>query len=498
MGVVHRAFDSARGGDVALKAINVSRPDDLYRLKREFRLLADLSHPNLVQLHELFVYENSAFFTMELLFGTDFCRFVRGPGRDVRKARSQGAPPSCNYALLRMAALQLASALSTVHVAGKLHRDVKPSNILVTAAGRVVLFDFGLAASLCPQGSKTKGAGVLLGTRGYIAPEQARGEALSTAADWYSFGVTLFEAATGRLPFEDGYKSFLADRDAEVHGHISRFLSDAPSDLDDLIASLLSPVPQRRPTEAEILGMLDDRRCSANIPRSNPPTPRARVTAADSVDPGLAQALEGLKLRGPSILHVRGEDRADTTELARRAVREAEKLGALVLRGRCRPEEKVPFKALDEVVDDLSHVLEHMPYRDLISVLPPGVAALPRLFPVLGRLEAASDLIFVTRPEREDAAIRRARGAFKELVAGLAERKPLVIWIDQVEKGDRLSGELLADLLVPPDTQPILLVLSYRSDAPPGGVLEALEERAGDVPSFDMAVSAAAQPGRCA
>jgi serine/threonine protein kinase len=497
MGIVHRAFDSVRGCEVALKAINVSRADDLYRLKREFRFLADLSHPNLVKLHELFVCEDSAFFTMELLFGTDFCRFIRGPSVGARKAQRQAWLASCDYSLLRLAARQLAAALSAVHAAGKLHRDVKPSNILVTSAGRVVLFDFGLAASMCPASQKTKGAGVLLGTRGYIAPEQARGEALSIAADWYSFGVTLFEAITGRLPCEDGYKSFLADRDADVRVHISRFMPDAPADLDELLANLLSPVPQKRPTEAEILRVLDDARRSGNVPRPNPPA-RPR-TPPEAVEPALAQALASIQGKGPAILHVRGENDLETTEVARRAVAEAERLGALVLMGKCRNEEKLAFNAMDEVVDNLSHVLEHMPYRDLISVLPPEVAALPRLFPVLARLESASDLIFVKRGEREEVAMLRARAAFKELVAGLAERKPIVIWIDGVEKGDRASGELLGELLVPPDTQPILVVLSYPGDAGRSGMLDALAEQCGSVPSFEITVpDVDARPGRCA
>jgi eukaryotic-like serine/threonine-protein kinase len=492
MGVVHRAFDREMGCEVALKAIDMTRPDDLYRLKREFRVLADLRHQNLVRLHELFVSGSTAFFTMELLFGYDLCRFIQGPPRVAPGPRCQVAPTSCDYALLRNAARQLAAALATVHATGKLHRDVKPSNILVTSAGRVVLFDFGLAASLCPKSSKTKNAGVLLGTRGYISPEQARGEALTPAADWYSFGVTLFEAATGRLPFENGFKAFLPDRGAEDHSRISRYLPDAPTDLDDLIAGLLCPAPHRRPTEADLLGVLDDPRRSRNRPRSSLPLSGPSQAPPDVGAAEVAQALETVWRGSSAILHLRGGDRAARTNTARQCVAEAEKRGALVLRGRCRVDEKLPFNALDEVVDDLSHALEHMDYQDLIAVLPAHVASLPRLFPVLGRLEAASDLIFVRSSESDSAALRRARGAFKDLVVGLSQRRPIVIWIDDVEHGDRESGELLADLLEPPDEQPILAVLSYRGDGErPSGTVEALVERVARVSSFEIAI-----PGR--
>jgi serine/threonine protein kinase len=503
MGIVHRAFDSQLGCEVALKAIDASRPDDLYRLKREFRLLADLRHPNLVRLHELFVTGSTAFFTMELIFGSDLCRFIQGPPSKAPGVRRRALPTSCDYELLRKTARQLAAALSTVHAAGKLHRDVKPSNILVTSAGRVVLFDFGLATSLCAKNGKTKSAGVLLGTRGYISPEQARGEALGAAADWYSFGVTLFEAATGRLPFEDGFKAFLPDRDAEDHSRISRFLPDAPTDLDDLIAGLLSPAPHRRPSEADILGILDDPGRSGNRPRSNPPSQRPLQPSSELCNAELARALETLWRGGSAVLHVHGSIGAAKTNLARGCVAEAEQRGALVLRGRCRTEETLSFNALDEVVDDLSHALEHMPYLELISVLPPHVASLPRLFPVLGRLEAASDLIFVKSAESEQDAQRRARGALKDLVAGLAQRRPVVIWIDDAEHGDRESGELLAALLEPPAEQAILAVVSYRSDGErPSGTVEALAECEAGIPSFDVAVPVALvalpSPGRCA
>jgi hypothetical protein len=498
MGVVHRALDLELGFQVALKAVDATRPDDLYRLKREFRLLSDIQHPNLVRLHELFVGDGFAFFTMELLFGWDFCRFIQDPARDAGHARRKALPAVCDYALLCNGAKQLASALSAVHAAGKLHRDVKPSNILVTSAGRVVLFDFGLAASMCPESAKTKSAGVLLGTRGYIAPEQARGEGLSEAADWYSFGVTLFEAATGRLPFDDGVKTFVTDRDAADLARISRLLPDVPPQLDALVASLLRPLPQHRPKEAEIFRALEDIQRSP-VHRSKPPTVRPPVSAPDSNDPELAKALQRVRQGGSAILHVRGSGQAPT-DLARRAVAKAERLGALVLRGKCRGEENLPFNALDEVVDDLSHVLEHMPYCELISLLPPQVAALPRLFPVLGRLETTADLIFVRGNEGDDAAMVRARAAFKDLVAGLAERRPLVIWIDSAHKGDRESGELLAHLMKPPDAQPILLVVSYQTDGDDGGTLDALASNAGIVPRFHLMApeSQTTSQGRCA
>lgn len=481
MGVVHRAFDSDLRHEVALKSINVAQPDDLYRLKREFRLLADLQHPNLVRLYELFAEGCHAFFTMELLFGSALHGFVQ--------EQRAGASPRCDYRRLRGAARELASALAAVHEAGSLHRDIKPSNILVTPAGRLVLFDFGLAASLSPTHHTTEKAGVLLGTRGYISPEQARGEVLTVAADWYSFGVTLFEAATGHLPFDDPFKPFLADHRDEGLARISRYLPDAPPELDDLIAGLLDSSASRRPSEREILAVLGDSpdfRVSSDR-RGSSGAGRRKV---DGFDEGaLTRGLDRVRGGQSAVLHLHGAPGVGKSFVARRMVDAARDQGACVLRGRCRFQENVAFNAMDEVIDDLSHALAGMPYAELVAALPTHVEAVPRLFPVLGRLEARVDGLFSPSPEAGGETLKLARVALKELLAGFARGRPLVIWIDDAQWGDRQSGELLGELLQPIDAPPILLLLSYRSDEGPNrGMLEVLGELDAAAFSFDVAL----------
>src|SRR5262249_48715368 len=136
-------------------------------------VLHDLAHPNLVSLGELFEERGRWFFSMELVDGVDFLRHVR-PGGTLDLAR------------LRDALSQLAAGLSFLHATGKVHRDVKPSNVLCTR-NRVVLLDFGLAGD-------ANGDMLCAGTLPYMAPEQHAGRCIGGAADWYSVGVMLWAA----------------------------------------------------------------------------------------------------------------------------------------------------------------------------------------------------------------------------------------------------------------------------------------------------------------
>ncbi len=186
-GVVYEAFDRERSAPVALKALASVDPGSIYDLKREFRSLAGVVHPNLVALHELFREGDRWFFTMELVLGRDFREHV---GRD----RGQR---------LRAALRQLCEGVAALHRAGKLHRDLKPSNALVTPEGRVVLLDFGLAAELRPKAfDREGGPSEVVGTGPYMAPEVGLGKPVGAASDWYAVGVMLYDALAGRLPFD--------------------------------------------------------------------------------------------------------------------------------------------------------------------------------------------------------------------------------------------------------------------------------------------------------
>ena len=184
------------GTIVALKFIGEASPERLYRFKREFRALSGIVHPNLVELYELLQVEDqgglsSVFFTMERLLGEHFVAASRR-GYDYLQALDEPG-----VARLRHHLVGLASGLACIHGHGLVHRDVKPSNVMVTDAGRVVVLDLGLVREVR---SASLDSAAIVGTPLYMAPEQiVNSDAVGPAADWYAVGEILWESLTGTL-----------------------------------------------------------------------------------------------------------------------------------------------------------------------------------------------------------------------------------------------------------------------------------------------------------
>ncbi len=449
MGVVYRALDRESGRTVALKTLHGASPDDLYRLKNEFRALAGVVHPHLVRLYEMSVEGDRGFFTMELIEG----------GRTiVEYVRSQ---VSLELAL-RGAFGQLAAALAALHAAGWIHRDLKPSNVLVDAKGRVVLLDFGLVRGLGSELAERTQLGNVVGTLAYMSPEQALGRPLSAASDWYSFGVLLYECLTGRSPFAGAPPVALLDRTRLVVPPVREVAPDSPSDLAELAGSLLSADPVRRPDASRVLASLAGN--EAPTPGSTPPRSAPFVGRASELA-RLRQAWAALRSGAVTVATVEGSSGLGKTALVERFVLDLPAQGALVLRARCYPHELVPFEALDEVVDDLSRYLSSLSPERLDALLPRDTVALRRVFPVLGRVRMPETPASTDASGAEPHELRR-RGfaALRELLGRLADRRPLVIWIDDLQWADADSAPLLRELLRPLDPPRVLWLLSFRAD----------------------------------
>ena len=283
MGVVYEVFDREHRQVVALKKVLHFSPAALYLFKQEFRTLADVHHANLVHLYELVVSdEDETFFTMELVRGVDFLRYVREPGfskdskppSTVRSAPSaveretarQPGPKRTSASVtgsatsmprLRATLDQLVEGVHALHRAGKLHRDIKPSNVLVTNDGRVVLLDFGVATELSARvGDTPGGSGEVVGTARYMAPEQAYDEPPTPASDWYSVGVMLYEALVGHAPFVGSAVDVITRKGLMDAPPPAECVEGVPPELDALCQALLHRDPAMRPGGAEILNRL--------------------------------------------------------------------------------------------------------------------------------------------------------------------------------------------------------------------------------------------------
>ncbi len=501
MGVVYQAFDRERGGLVALKTLRKLDAKALYRFKTEFRALADLEHPNLVRLGELFGDGDEWFFTMELLEGSDFLTYVRGlegtpravagaetvtdeistliertidsdpppsmPAADDPIAAAATLPPPADERRLRASLRQLAQGISALHAVGKVHRDIKPSNVLVTATGRVVLLDLGLVIDAQRKDALESGTQIV-GTATYMAPEQASSQPVGPGADWYALGSVLYEALTGQPPFRGAPLEILLKKQSYEPPPPRTLAPDVPRDLDALCADLLRREPRDRPAAEQILERLGASHGLqltlplASIP-STPETPFVgRVRELEALRAAYAEAAAGL----PISTFVLGESGMGKSALVRRFLDEieAEHPGAVVLTGRCYERESVPFKAFDDVVDALAGHLTRIDQVDAALLLPADVAMLARVFPVLRRVPALARAAETRIPDLQELRAR-AFAALRELLRALARRAPLVLFIDDFQWTDADSLALFTAVMHGLEAPPLFFVATVRASA---------------------------------
>jgi eukaryotic-like serine/threonine-protein kinase len=492
MGVVYEAFDRERRQPVAIKRLLRYDPAGLYLFKQEFRTLADVRHTNLVHLYELVVDgENDVFFSMELVRGVDFLRHVRtGAGPRPAKAREANTtrpppprerstdrpgasrdltPPTLKRTLvdvdrLRPSLRQLVEGVHALHSAGKLHRDVKPSNVMVTSEGRVVLLDFGVATELRGRPSAGPGgSGELVGTAIYMAPEQADDTPPTPASDWYSVGIMLYEALVGQPPFGGSLIDVLTMKSAMDVRPPSDYVQGVPPDLDALCIALLNRAPGARPDGAEILRRLGATRSSLPAGPVVASDPGAFIGRKGQMQ-ALREAYDASRAGGPVTLRVGGASGMGKSTLVHHFLDDlAENERAVILRGRAYEREAVPYKAIDAVIDSLSrHLLAPMEDGDAVP-LPGDVRLLARLFPVLQGVPAIAEL-GPTEVVDPQAVRRRAFAALRDLLASLAARQPVILFVDDAQWGDVDSAALLLQVLRPPDAPSVLLLMTYRDD----------------------------------
>jgi serine/threonine protein kinase len=518
MGVVYEAYDRQRSEVVALKTLRRQEASsDLYFFKNEFRTLADVAHPNLINLYEFLVDGDRWFFTMELVDGMPFLEYVsavettpplRAPEDPLissaltslaasqplsseveRPAIVQNVIPQCDRALirkpfrereLRSAVTQLAEGLIALHVKSILHRDIKSSNVLVTAGGRVVILDFGISTERATRPADDRG--LRMGTPSYMSPEQVLSQSVEEASDWYSVGVLLYRALTGRFPFEGSIAEILQNKLRAEPVPPSELVEDVPDDLSSLSQDLLRRRPQARPRGREVIARLAESSVSPRVSVPSVAVPEAAFVGRDGPLEQLADAFETVRAGTAVSVYIHGASGMGKSALVRRFLDSIEmNHNALVLAGRCYERESVPYKAVDAIIDQLSRYLASLPVARRGELVPADIAALSRLFPALRRFEGRTT--HVEGHTRDLLALRREGfAALRQLMGRVAEQQPLVLSIDDLQWSDADSIVLLDDLLRLPDPPRLLLLTSFRSeeiDAKP--FLQDLLEQAGGV-----------------
>ncbi len=511
MGLVYEAHDNERDMRVALKTLRDLDASSLYRFKREFRGLTDVSHPNIIGLYDLVSEGNDWFFTMELVDGVDFVSYVRPngwrppsaapmmaatmPTSEVRRPdvgnlpapeHNGSAEPGARAAVeslvdvdrLRAVLGQLAEALYALHAAGMVHRDLKPSNVRVTPKGRVVLMDFGIAAEASVMGEAQEG--VVSGTPAFMAPEQAAGDPPGAPADWYSLGVILFVALTGKLPFSGVPEMMLMAKQGHDAPSPSQLTAGIPDDLDSLCSALLARKPEQRPVGGEVLALLGRGEDHGLFHTESPESSRSVFVGRQSELARLREAFGATRAGRTACVLIRGASGLGKSTLMRRFLHEVEGDNALpiILKGRCHERESLPYKAWDGVIDSLSHVLLGMPADRVSSLLPDEVDLLPRLFPVLRRVPGiqrarpVGQSPFITptgegegRGGSDPQELRtRAFAALSELLWRLAQYRPLLVYIDDLQWADRDSLQLLVELMRDPEAPRMLFISALRAE----------------------------------
>jgi tetratricopeptide (TPR) repeat protein len=499
MGVVQEVQDCETGEHLALKKMLNTDARSLLRFKREFRVMAELHHPNLVRLHELGFEDGSWFFTMELVRGRDLLQATAPPAPNPNAQETAEYPPP-DPALLhpkedppaqarpqvsvaRLEALrelfrQLLLALEFLHSHQIVHRDLKPSNILVTESGQLKLLDFGLASQVDHRSQGLSRTNSAVGTLAYMAPEQFNGEPVTSATDLFALGCILYQILTGRLPLDGSPAQVLHARLHQPPPRVERYVA-VPHSIASLCGALMERDPGRRPSIQEIRVALGIEQPSGE--RTSSERGATKFIGREREMAHLQTHLERVFAGETRFVLVDGESGIGKSAFAAQFIRSAQRQGALCFQGRCYEREHLPYVAFDRAIDGLALTLSHWPSAR-VEPMKPSLRSASRIFSAL-RILLGED----THDSNDSLdPLEQTRRAFDGLGAVLTHcqrEAPLVFVLDDLQWADEESCALLSELVAKQRGRLLVLGLMRPRDPAADSVARRLLELTADLQS---------------
>jgi len=337
---------------------------------------------------------------------------------------------------------------------------------MVTRDGRVVILDFGIVADVSTDEQLT--GPEVIGTPAYMAPEQAISHDVGPAADLYAVGVMLYEALTGRRPHDGSPVQVMVDKQMQEPPAPASIASEVPDDLSVVCMELLHFDPTRRPTAQRLLERLASARALGTSIRPRTPSTApeffGRLGELDELRAAFAETESGelaqVLVCGESGIGKSYLVRTYTAQLA------AEHPDAIILTGRCHERESVPYKTLDGIVDNLSQRLSRIDPLEVAALLPRHAERIAQLFPAMLRVPAiASAHANVVNTLGPQELRQRGFAALRELFLRVANSRPTIVVIDDLQWADDDGLRALAEILRPPDPPPLLFIGTVRVGA---------------------------------
>jgi eukaryotic-like serine/threonine-protein kinase len=534
MGVVFRARHRESGRPVAIKTVRMIEGMLHASIRREIHALRGIHHPGVVRIVDDGVTAGRPWYAMDLLEGQTLRAYTQGAGpakpnpgpvhrltpgyseerpsalrpselpptalisprtqpmgipSSIPPARRRPSPPPPELVprALRVV-VELCEVLAFVHGEGVIHRDLKPDNVFILDDGRPVLVDFGLAFHFGGNRGRDvlEVGGRIIGSPGYMAPEQIRGDLVDARADLYSIGCILYELVAGSPPFEGTVQQILAQHLRDKPPRPSDLMPGIPREVEDLILRLLAKRREDRVGHAsDVAAVLVDagfgRPERAGWPRAQPYVYRPSFAGRFDALAALSPVVGSLGLGRGKIALIAGESGVGKTRLAMEIATTAQRRDLEVVTGACEPigsaegEASVragplhPFRQLLQSVADRCKNLGDAETRALVGHRAAILASVEPELADLPGLEAKSALPTLDA----HSARQRLLGAMSDLLADLARRGPMLIILDDLQWADEHTLALLrqmdGDYL---RHAPMAIIGTYRTDETTGALSE--------------------------